>query len=89
MNQPRQPVEKVIRDNQQRWMRIREVKGAAPAVHEGRPAIKIFVTQITPALREKFPLQQAGYTVLLHEIPAIRAQNPDLDIDIHPADDNA
>ncbi|MEX1016115.1 MAG: hypothetical protein WDZ31_05155, partial [Phycisphaeraceae bacterium] len=80
------PIEQVIRENQPRWMAVEEVEGVGIAEKDGRPAIKIFVTKITPALRNDLPLEQDGYPVLVHEESALEAENPDVDIEVHPPD---
>jgi hypothetical protein len=66
-------VKTVLKDNASYLMAIPGVVGAGEGVCEGRPCIKVFVTQDTPELDRKIPKRLEGYQVVVEETGPIKA----------------
>ena len=62
---PAPTILQVLEAHTDAWMAIPGVVGTAIGEVEGRPCIKVFLADETPALAEKFPSELEGYRVVL------------------------
>ena len=66
-------IEEVLKEHTKELMSMPGVVGTAQGLCDGKPCIKVFVTQKTPELDQKIPKRLEGYPVVIEETGEIRA----------------
>ncbi|MCX7771380.1 MAG: hypothetical protein N2202_09940 [Proteobacteria bacterium] len=67
------PIEDVLKEHTDKLMSIPGVIGTAQGICDGKPCIKVYLREKTPALEQKIPDNIEGYPVSIEEIGEIRA----------------
>ncbi len=68
-------IERVLKDETDRWMAIPGVEGTAIGLFEDKPCIKIFSSGRTDELQARIPSTIEGYAVIIEEAGVFRALN--------------
>ena len=61
------PIEDVLKEHTQELMSIQGVAGIGQGLHNEKSCIKVFVTKISPDLKNKIPGILDGYPVIIEE----------------------
>jgi hypothetical protein len=69
---PQRPIEEVLQENADRLMAIDGVQGVGIAACNGRPCIRVFVIEKTPAVTARIPSRLDGYEVDVEETGEFR-----------------
>jgi len=75
----RKTIEEVLERYTKEWMSFRGVVGTAQGICDGRPCIKVYVTQRNPELETRIPDIIEGYQVVIEETGEIKALPEDQD----------
>lgn len=67
------PIDEVLRENVRALMAIPGVAGAGQGLCDGKPCIRVYVTEKTPQLERDLPRTLEGYPVEIVETGQIRA----------------
>ncbi len=70
-------IEEVLQEHTDGLMEMPGVVGTAQGECAGKPCIKVFVAEKTPALLDQIPGTLEGYTVEVQETGEIRALEPE------------
>jgi hypothetical protein len=75
---PDQQIEQILKAHNQDLLSLPGVNGTAIGVKEGKPCIKVYVSEKSPELDQKIPSQLSGYPVEVEEKGEIQTlpQNP-------------
>ena len=60
---PSQPIEQVLAQQSDRLMAIKGVVGLGQSLCDGKPCIKVFITQDSKEIKSKIPASLDGYPV--------------------------
>lgn len=74
---PGESIKEVLKRHTEKLMSIQGVIGTGEGRENGTPCIRVFVSKLTPELREKIPDRLDGYPVSLKETGMFRSFSPD------------
>jgi hypothetical protein len=67
------PIAKVLSSHTAEWMKMPGVIGTGETMHDGKPAIMIFVDTMTDELRQTLPTQVDGYPIVIEKTGSVKA----------------
>lgn len=76
---PKKTIEEVLKEHTGELMSLPGAVGTAQGLCDGRPCIKVYVTQNTPELEKRIPDILEGYQVVIEETGGFKALPQDQD----------
>jgi len=70
---PQRSIQEVLDAHTDAWLAVPGVVGTAVGTFAGRPAIKVFISTLTPEVEDRIPSEVEGYQVVIVESGEVRA----------------